>query len=145
VNGTSFSYSIDLSKAFWNAYAPESGPSFIKQVPQPGKLKLSISSNYDEASNCYFYATREVNAQFGSVQPTVAQTPRPLPSAVAEKLVPSPSPTANPNADVAAVEGEMSPVWWLLIGLVAGITVLGGAEYTARRYRAKHGTKAIKK
>lgn len=144
VSGNTFTYTIDLSKAYWNREG-----DLIPQVPQPGQAEIYVSTNYTSEQTCYGSASRKVTIQYPEVvQPTQAQKPKPVPSAIAQQLAPtsSPSPSvkpvmATPTAEVKSENNELDPMAALLLGALLGAAILALAEVSAVEYRKKHGLK----
>jgi hypothetical protein len=142
INGNTFTYTVDLSKAYWNASGEQ-----VPQVPQPGKANFYFSTEpyYNE---CYGSASVALNIQYPTpVQPTQAQKPKPVPSAIAKaeaSPTPSPSPSiapvmasASPGADTAGA--SLNPGVALALGALLGAAFLALAEVSALEYRKKHG------
>lgn len=136
LNGTKFSYTVDLSKAYWNVFGNDipSGSNLVPQVPQPGKAKVYISNGYQPDSTCYTNGMLEVTIKYPAmVQATRGERPKPVPSQLVEAIkTPSPSPSISVKPPETADTKEASnkvPAWWVAVALVLGGAVVGGAEY----------------
>lgn len=150
-----FTYNIDLK----NAYRWTSGGQLLQQVPVEGPIKLYVYSRYPDCMHDWNDQSEpwsvSLNFKPSSTQknqnapvpaatlpPEISAKASPTPSA---SVAPTASTTSNPNAEIQAESRTLGPGWWLLIGGAAGAVLLGLAEWTAIRYRRKHGALKPKK
>lgn len=143
VSGNTFTYTVDLAKAYWNV-GGNGSPNLIPQVPQPGKARIYIATDYMDQS-CYGSVDPlEVTISYPVVvQPVKAPVPKPVPSAIAAKISsPSPSPSVAPvmaTPEVKADNSDNLPSWVvLLLSALAGAGLLSLAEVSALSYLRKH-------
>lgn len=144
---TGGNFSVRLNMA--EAYNVDEYQNPKAEVPATGPVDVTIASDInngcqhllDDGSN-----TRTFQLQYSQVNPNPGQKPNvdakvfatPTPSAIP---TPSESPTASPFLEPVEKKTELSPALAMLIGAVAGGTIVGLSEYTAHRYQRRRKRK----
>ena len=128
-----------------NVNNPSAGGNTISEQDQSGSFSGIVYLTDNPVS-----AVLTIRSQGGGTCPTALVTLRnsqnaPVNTTPQAQVTQSPSPSVAPvmAATPAPVEEKRDiPFWaWLVGGVVAGGAAVAGAEWTAHRYRAKHGGK----